>query len=120
MLADAILVLHFAIVAFIVGGLVLIVAGGLARWDWVRNPTFRMLHFAAILFVALESLAGIACPLTVLEDMLRGGGGSESFVGRWVRRLLYYEFPTWMFTVAYVLFAAAVALAWRRWPPRRR
>lgn len=120
MLADIVLVAHFAIVAFIVGGLAAILAGGWAGWSWVRNPTFRTLHFAAILFVAFEALAGIACPLTVLEDMLRADGESRSFVARWVGRLLYYDFPSWVFTVVYCLFAAAVGLAWWLVPPRRR
>jgi len=40
-----------------------------------------------------------------------------SFVGRWVARLLYYDFPEWMFAAAYTVFALAVALAWRLVPP---
>ncbi|MCX7890858.1 MAG: DUF2784 domain-containing protein [Burkholderiales bacterium] len=119
--ADAVLLAHFAFVLFVVGGFALIVAGGVAGWGWVRNPSFRLAHLAAILFVAGESVAGMACPLTLWEDALRRAeGGSTSFVGRWVGRLLYYDFPEWAFTLAYVLFAAAVAAAWRLWPPRPR
>lgn len=119
-LADALLVLHFGIAAFIVGGLVLIWIGAAARWHWVRNPWFRWLHLGAIGFVALEAVAGIACPLTVWEDLLRGGLRAESFVGRWVAKLLYYRAPEWVFTAAYLGWAAAT-LATLRWiPPRRR
>ena len=64
------------------------------------------LHLAAIAFVPAEALLGIACPLTVWEDMLRGGVQAESFIGRWVRRLLFYEAPEWLFTAAYVAWAA--------------
>ena len=35
-LADAVLVLHFAVVAFVVGGLVLVVVGNLCHWRWVN------------------------------------------------------------------------------------
>jgi hypothetical protein len=83
--ADALLVLHFAIVVFIVGGLVLTWIGGALGWRWVRNPRFRWTHLAAIAFVALEAIIGMTCPLTVWEDALRGAGSGESFVGRWVR-----------------------------------
>jgi hypothetical protein len=121
-LADAILVAHFGFVLFVVLGLALIVAGGARGWRWVRNRSFRVLHLAAILVVAAEALAGIACPLTVWESALRGprAGGPEEFVPRWVSRLLYYDFPPWVFTSAYVLFAAAVVAAWRFVPPERR
>jgi hypothetical protein len=41
---------------------------------------------------------------------------------RWVHHfglhaLLYYDLPSWMFTAAYIAFAAAVALTWWRIPP---
>ena len=117
MLADALLVLHFAIATFIVGGLILTLAGAAAGWRWVRNPVFRWLHLAAIAFVAIEALAGIACPLTVWEDLLRGGARPDSFVGRWLAHLLYYRAPEWVFTTAYLAWAAATLVTLRLVPP---
>ncbi|OGA14521.1 MAG: hypothetical protein A3D95_08740 [Betaproteobacteria bacterium RIFCSPHIGHO2_12_FULL_69_13] len=105
--ADALLVLHFAIVSFIVGGLILTWVGAGLGWRWVRNPWFRYGHLAAIVFVALEALLGYACPLTVWEDLLRGGVRPESFIARWVYRLLYYRAPEWAFTTLYAAWAAA-------------
>ena len=119
-MADALLVLHFAIVVFIVGGLVLTWAGAALGWGWVRNPWFRYLHLAAIGFVALEALIGMACPLTAWEDMLRGGARPESFVGRWVQRMLYYRAPEWIFTTAYAAWALATLATLRLVPPRAR
>jgi hypothetical protein len=119
-MADAILVLHFAIVLFIVGGLVAVWLGAALRWQWVRNRWFRYLHLGAIAFVAAEALLGVVCPLTAWEDALRGGVRAESFVGRWVRWLLFYEAPEWAFTVAYLGWAAATLLTLRYVPPRRR
>jgi hypothetical protein len=118
--ADALLVLHFAIVLFIVGGLILTWAGVALGWGWIRNPWFRYLHLGAIAFVAAEALLGIACPLTIWEDMLRGGVRAESFVGRWVERLLYYRAPEWVFTAAYVAWTAATLVTLRLVPPTRR
>ena len=105
--ADALLVLHFTIVVFIVGGLILVWIGAAMRWSWTRNPWFRYAHLGAIVFVAGEAVLGYACPLTVWEDVLRGGMRPESFVGRWVYRLLYYRAPEWVFATAYALWAAA-------------
>ena len=120
MIADAILVVHFGIVLFIVGGLVAVWIGAAAGWGWVRNPWFRCLHLAAIAYVAGEALLGIACPLTLWEDALRGGARPDSFVGRWVRWLVFYDAPEWIFTVAYVAWALATLLPLRFGPPRRR
>lgn len=120
MLADALLVAHFAIAGFIVGGLVFVWIGAALGWGWVRNPWFRYLHLAAIVFVAAEALVGMACPLTVWEDLLRGGTRPESFIGRWVRRLLFYEAPEWVFTAAYAAWAGASTLTLALVPPRRK
>jgi hypothetical protein len=118
--ADALLFLHFAIVAFIVGGLVLTWTGAALGWRWVRNPWFRYLHLGAIACVAAEALLGIACPLTIWEDTLRGGARAESFVGRWVQALLYYRAPEWIFTALYVSWAVATLVTLRLVPPTRR
>ena len=118
--ADALLVLHFAIVLFVVGGLILTWSGAALGWGWIRNPWFRYVHLGAIVFVAAEALLGVACPLTVWEDMLRGSMRAESFIGRWVQRLLYYRAPEWVFTSLYLAWAAATLVTLRLVPPRRR
>jgi len=118
--ADALLVFHFAIAAFIVGGLILVWIGAAAGWMWVRNPWFRYAHVGAIAFVAAEALLGYACPLTVWEDTLRGGVRPESFIGRWVYRLLYYNAPEWLFTTLYAAWAGATLLTLKLVPPRRK
>ena len=120
MIADAILVVHFLIVLFNIGGLLVVWICAALDWRWIRNPWFRYGHVAAIGFVAAEALLGIACPLTVWEDMLRGGTRPESFVGRWVRWLLFYQAPEWAFTTAYVAWALATLATLRFVPPRRR
>lgn len=120
LIPDAILVLHFAVVAYIVSGLVLTWVGAARAWRWVRSPAFRYTHLAAIVFVALEAALGYDCPLTVWEDALRGGLRPESFVGYWVRRLLYYDAPAWVFTVLYVAWATATAITLVLVPTRRK
>ena len=121
LLADAVLIVHFLFVLFVVGGLLAIWAGAALGWVWVRNLRFRIVHLAAILFVMAESLVGLACPLTVWEDFLRKtGSGGASFMQRWVGRLIFYDLPEWIFTLAYVLFALAVLATFRLVRPRQR
>jgi hypothetical protein len=118
--ADVVLIVHFAFVLFIIGGLLAIWVGALASWDWTRNFWFRALHLAAICFVTAEAVLGLACPLTIWENALRGVGNERSFVGRWVHRLLFYDLPESVFTTAYVIFAFAVILTYWRLPPLSR
>lgn len=123
--ADAVLVLHFAIVLFVVGGLVLVLAGNAAGWRWVNDLGFRLAHLAAIAIVVAESWLGVTCPLTSWESWLRvqagsAGYGGGGFVETWVTRLLFYDAPPAVFTAAYTLFALAVVVVWWRYPPRRR
>jgi hypothetical protein len=120
LVADAVLVLHFAIAAFVTLGLPAVWVGAALGWAWVRNRAFRYLHLGAIGFVAAEALLGIACPVTVWENMLRGGSQPEAFIARWVNRLLYYDAPAWMFTTAYVAWSVATLATLFLVPPRRK
>ena len=54
LMADTILVIHFAFVVFVVFSFLLILIGLLARWSWVRNRNFRIAHLAAVGFVVLQ------------------------------------------------------------------
>jgi hypothetical protein len=120
-LANIILALHAIYVAFVVCGLALIWLGIARGWRWVRNFWFRLLHLAAIGLVAAEALIGVTCPLTVLEDRLRSAAYAGSgFLERWVHRILFWEFPAWVFTLVYLIFAFLVLWTWRRWPPAPR
>lgn len=111
-MANIVLVIHFAVVLFITAGLPLIVLGAALRWRWIRERRWRLLHLVATAFVAAESLVGIACPLTVLEDALRGSQGRTGFVERWIERLIFFDLPPRVFIVAYTFYAILVALTW--------
>jgi len=122
--ADAVLMLHIGVVLFIVGGLVLVLAGGIKGWRWVRNLPFRILHLSAIAYVAAQAWLGIACPLTVFESWLRvqarQGAYQRGFIEDWLQRALYFDAPAWVFVLAYSGFAALVAASWWWVPPLRR
>ncbi len=121
-LADAVVVIHAAYVAFVVGGLIAILIGAAMGWRWTRSFAFRVAHLAAIALVCLESIVGVMCPLTSLEDWIRQRGGAAQypgdFVAYWAHRMIFYNFPPWIFTTAYITFAALVAITFIAVPPR--
>jgi len=119
-LADLVLFLHVGYVVFVVGGLALIWLGVGRHWRWVRGFWFRVLHLAAVSLVAVEAVLGIVCPLTALEDWLRSAQLDEDLIVHWVRSLLFWDFPLWVFTVAYVVTTLVTVLTWWRWPPAPR
>ena len=114
--ADAVLLVHALFVAFVVFGLVLILAGGGLRWGWVKNPWFRVTHVAAIGVVVIQSWLSVICPLTNLEMAFRSRAGVAvypgSFIGHWLETLLYYQAPAWVFVVCYTAFGALVVASW--------
>jgi hypothetical protein len=124
LIADFILIIHFAIVLFIVGGLALIWIGFALQWHWVRGWWFRALHLAAMGFITIQSLADKLCPLTVWEQALRLRAGqqayTESFVEHWVHRMLYYELPGWIFNVVYCAVLGLIIAAWIVVRPERK
>jgi len=127
LLADAVLLLHFAVLLFVLGGLLVVPLGVWRGWYWVRSFGFRLSHLAAIGFVVLQTWLGQHCPLTLWENSLRQqtgeagqvGYGERSFIAHWLHRLMFFEAPLWVFGLAYSAFGLAVLWAWWRWPPQR-
>lgn len=126
-LADAVVALHAAYVGFVIAGLLAVLVGFLRRWEWIRNPWFRWIHFLMIAVVVVESLFGVKCPLTAWEEALRTKAGEvvaqATFIGRWANAILFYEAPDWVFTLVYCVFGGVVLgtlfLVPPRWPGRR-
>lgn len=123
LLADLIVVVHFAYVLSVIVGLAAILLGGLLKWEWVRNRWIRGIHLAMILLVVLEAWLGIMCPLTVWEQQLRTKAGQETyqgdFIARWAHDVMFFDAEPWVFTLCYTLFGglvvAAVFLVKPRW-----
>jgi energy-converting hydrogenase Eha subunit A len=59
LLADIVLLAHFAIVLFVVLGLPVIIIGNSQRWTWVNNAWWRVPHLAAIVTVVLRAWLGV-------------------------------------------------------------
>jgi hypothetical protein len=123
-LADALLILHTMLVAFVILGLVVTFAGYFLQWQWVRNFWFRLSHLAVIAIVVLQSWLGVLCPLTAWEMALRANAGQAgydgSFIQHWLQSILYYSAPDWVFVLAYTVFGALVLASWFLVRPSRR
>jgi hypothetical protein len=122
LLANLVLMIHCAYIAFVVGGFVAVLLGVLLHWSWIRNFWFRAVHLLMMLFVAFESLIDMICPLTSWERWLREAAGQESlegdFIASWLNRLFFFHFPPWVFTVVYVGFALLILATFILVPPR--
>jgi hypothetical protein len=122
-LATVVLFLHLALVLFVVLGLPLIWVGNARGWRWVNAWWFRALHSLTMAVVVAQAWLGIECPLTTLENWLRAQSGARGYAGgfieHWMRTLLFWSAPPWVFTALYTGFGALVAFTWWRFPPTR-
>jgi hypothetical protein len=123
LVADLIVGIHFMYVMFVLLGQIVIFAGWIFKWQFIRNQYFRILHFIAILVVAILAITSLPCPLTIWEYQLREMAGQVaewdiSFVGRLLRLFVFYDFPRWFFTVLHVGFASIVLLTLVFVPPQ--
>lgn len=109
-LATATMLLHFAVLAY------LVVGGFLAwRWRWAIGPHLAMAAwgFSSVAF-------GLNCPLTYVEDWARrragGSGLATGFIDHYLTNVIY---PGRYVAVAQAVVAAVVLTSWvgvvRRW-----
>ena len=117
-MAELVLALHLAVIAFNVFGLVAVPLGVWAGWSFVRVRWWRGLHLLSLAVVALQAVLGRACFLTLWQDDLEGAPSETPLIMRWVNSVIYWPLPLWAFTVAYVL-VFGYALALYRWAPPR-
>jgi hypothetical protein len=78
LLADAVVMVHFAFVVFVAAGVLLV----------VRYPRLTWLHLPAALWGAGIAFYGGICPLTPLENHLRRLAGQEGYAGGFVEQYI--------------------------------
>lgn len=85
-LADIVLVAHFAFIAFAVAGASLLLFRRAPRW-------IAIVHLAAATWASYVMFSGRICPLTPLENTLRRlggeGGYDTSFIERYLLAVIY-------------------------------
>jgi hypothetical protein len=78
MLADLIVLIHFAFVLFVI-------FGGLLALRW---PKVAYVHLPIAVYGALIELVGWICPLTPLEKRLRESAGLQGYQGGFVEHYI--------------------------------
>jgi hypothetical protein len=115
LLADGLVIVHFAFTAFVV-------FGGFLSWRW---PRAVMLHVPALAWGVWIELSHAICPLTPLEIHLRQLGGEACYTGGFLAHYLgSILYPVGLAPhVQYVLGALLVlinVIAYRRMLLRRK
>jgi hypothetical protein len=101
-LADLVLLLHFAFILFVV-------AGGLLalRWRWAP-----LIHLPAAVWGVFIELSGGTCPLTPLENALRRTAGSSGYSGGFVEHYLVpVVYPEYLSSPIQLVLACLVVLS---------
>jgi hypothetical protein len=120
-LADMVVVVHLAFIAFVA-------VGGLMAWRW---PKVLWVHVPAVVWAAGIVTIGYPCPLTSLEDDLRSRAGERAYPGGFIAHYLDdVLYPERFKALARLLVALLVLIGWvgvairrgRRWsaPPSKR
>ena len=117
LIADIILIFHFSIVIFITFGFFLIPVGYKLNWIWIQNIKLRICHCGMMIIVTFETLLGITCPLTLIENSLRGINHSTSFISHWINQIIYLNFPSQFFVILYCGVLGWTFLLWKLFPP---
>lgn len=118
LLADLVVAVHFAFIAFAVAGGALVLC----------RPRLAWLHLPAVLWGAAVVAFGWICPLTPLENRLRAAAGEAGYAGGFVERyLLPLIYPPGLTRELQILLGAGLLLLnlgvylrlWRRGRPRK-
>ena len=117
MIADALLLVHFCLAAFITLGFFIIPLGHKFSWHWIKNRNLRLFHLFFMGFITAETIVGLTCPLTVLENMFRDVDYSISFTSYWATQILYWDLPSQFFMILYSLCLGWVVILWKICPP---
>ena len=123
-LADLIVVIHLAYIAYIVGGPGVILLGLWRRWKWISNRWFRLMHLLAVLVVVIEIILKTNCPLTTWENSLRTLAqqpvDGSAFMDRLMALVLFASVPAWVTNGIYFVIALTTVAMFLFAPPRLR
>ena len=122
--ADAIIVVHFLFILFMLLGF-LLTAYALVFWqkffDWWL---FRSLHLLGIFYVSSLSILGKYCPLTILENELRlrhevSSVYSGSFIVHYLERLIYPDVNPLVIQIPTIFIAVFTVVVFVVKPPKK-
>ena len=120
LISDVVLVFHFIIIIFISTGFFIVPIGYKMKWVWLSNLKLRSIHLGLICFITFETMIGMTCPLTLIENVLNENQYSQSFVKYWISKIVYWDFPTVYFVILYLLCTIWTVLMLSIFPPRKK
>ena len=120
MIADLLLLIHFGLAACTTSGFFIIPLGCKFGWNCIKKRNLRLLHLSLMGVIATETIVGLTCPLTVLENMFRDVDYSSSVMSYWVAEILYWDLPSQVFVLLYSLCFGWVLILWKICPPIER
>ena len=122
-LADAIVVIHFLWIIFMIVGFVL-TAAAFRRRKLFDLFWLRTIHLAGIVFVAALGILGKSCPLTVWESAMRerhdpNAAYAGSFIVHWIEQVVYPNVSPLAVTLPVITAAVVTLIIYVLRPPLR-
>ncbi|MBA7475579.1 hypothetical protein ES707_10951 [subsurface metagenome] len=122
--ADAIIVVHFLYILFMLLGFLLTGYALFFREKFFDRWLFRLLHLLGIFYVASLSILGKYCPLTILENELRlryevSAVYSGSFIVHYLEKLVYPDVNPLVIQIPTVFLAIFTIVVFIVKPPKK-
>ncbi len=122
--ADAIIVVHFLYILFMLLGFLLTGYALFFREKFFDRWLFRSLHLLGIFYVASLSILGKYCPLTILENELRlryevSSVYSGSFIVHYLEKLVYPDVNPLVIQIPTVFLAIFTIVVFIVRPPKK-
>jgi len=111
-MGELVLIIHFLIILFVLVGFPVGLKYNLRR--------FRIFHACVLVYISVLMVMGKPCPLTILEESLRGGAVYQgSFIATWLNRIIYLEGMEAGFVVYMAVTFTILVAASYFWKPLR-
>ncbi len=133
-LADLLVVIHFIWILFMLWGFILTLSGSFTLYFLhtaaERRPSFfdrwlfRTIHLSGILYVAVLTIFGKYCPLTIWENQLRARHAPHlkypaSFVIHYIEKLVYPDADFLLFVIPTMIIALFTLIMFVLKPPAK-
>ncbi len=122
-LADVIVVMHFAWILFMLLGFILTLCGFFWK-EFFDRWLFRILHLFGITYVSFLAIMGKYCPLTIWENSLRAKYDptltySGSYIVHYIEKLVYLDVNLLVILIPTVFIAIFTVVVFMIKPPTK-
>lgn len=122
-LADLIVVVHFAWILFMLIGFILTVRGFFYK-EFFDRWLFRTIHLIGIAYVNLLGILGQYCPLTLWEKLLRAQYDPSltypgTFMIHYVEKLIYPDINPWLIRIPTIFITVFTIVVFILRPPAK-